>query len=537
MLDPQRREMRNVRKTIEKMTGKKQSAKELAMQEFEKPDAQVAFELLRAIILLGWVLYPVGYLVGYVTAEKVDGHLVLRNREEKALNLIYNVADLLNKCAFGFCVFFAANSVSEREKANRNSDLEQNKKMSSLQQQQQQQQPANRFQLGHLGQWPTFGMMAPPVGAPGGGPGASSGAGGHQHTSFFGGSPTLLKDSTKSRDASPSKQNKFTIEGYVSPTSNASPAHQANIVSTVLHAAAESVSPTAGTSPKKENENLKDEEEQDEETRKKKEAKTSSSSTSGHHQGGQQFQNGMFGGGPMMIPGSPFPQYGGPGGTMIPTMPMFPHGHHPMMDPSMYSFFPPGAPLHQHPGGGMYGGGGPGGAAAMGNGMSSATSAGGAAFAGQMSAGGPNQMANVVPGGRPTFEQTPASSQQIIQNPNFGRGRPGNDTPSDFDDIELPMPPPKNKQNQAQRASISIDPATGGISFGGGGGSGGGGGGGKRKSSIMDEPGDRRNFHRRSQVGRHGNRTEAKQTELRNQGVTKSQQGADDCHRIMFCFY
>ncbi|CAD7975037.1 unnamed protein product [Amoebophrya sp. A25] len=35
-----------------------------ALREFKKPEAQLAFEILRAIIFLGWALYPIGYVAG-----------------------------------------------------------------------------------------------------------------------------------------------------------------------------------------------------------------------------------------------------------------------------------------------------------------------------------------------------------------------------------------------------------------------------------------------------------------------------------------
>lgn len=105
ILDPQKRAERNMRRQMEKLgvnggssATARQKQKELAMAEFEKPDAQVAFEILRFIVLFGWLLYPVGYLVGYVTAEKVDDHWVLNGREEKALNRTAMLYSITNYC-------------------------------------------------------------------------------------------------------------------------------------------------------------------------------------------------------------------------------------------------------------------------------------------------------------------------------------------------------------------------------------------------------------------------------------------------------
>ncbi|CAD7946166.1 unnamed protein product [Amoebophrya sp. A120] len=77
------------------------------LREFKKPEAQLAFEILRAIIVFGWTLYPIGYVAGNLGGDD----------EEEILNAIYNVADLINKVAFGLAVYYAAGSQSEKEKA------------------------------------------------------------------------------------------------------------------------------------------------------------------------------------------------------------------------------------------------------------------------------------------------------------------------------------------------------------------------------------------------------------------------------------
>ena len=56
---------------------------------------QMAFNALRMIVLVGWAIYPIGYLVG--DAGNAD-----------ALNIIYNLADLVNKTAFGLVIWAAA---------------------------------------------------------------------------------------------------------------------------------------------------------------------------------------------------------------------------------------------------------------------------------------------------------------------------------------------------------------------------------------------------------------------------------------------
>jgi len=62
--------------------------------------AQKAFNSLRLIVAVGWSLYPIGYVVG--NAGGGD------DRIENTLNGIYNVADLVNKTAFGLAIYSAA---------------------------------------------------------------------------------------------------------------------------------------------------------------------------------------------------------------------------------------------------------------------------------------------------------------------------------------------------------------------------------------------------------------------------------------------
>ena len=58
-----------------------------------------AFNALRLIVTVGWAIYPIGYIVGY-TMDGTDG----------TLNLIYNLADFVNKIAFGVVIWAAATS-------------------------------------------------------------------------------------------------------------------------------------------------------------------------------------------------------------------------------------------------------------------------------------------------------------------------------------------------------------------------------------------------------------------------------------------
>ena len=58
----------------------------------------VAFGTLRMIITIGWAVYPLGYVFGYLTG----------GRDSNALNIIYNLADFINKIAFGIVIWVAA---------------------------------------------------------------------------------------------------------------------------------------------------------------------------------------------------------------------------------------------------------------------------------------------------------------------------------------------------------------------------------------------------------------------------------------------
>jgi bacteriorhodopsin len=58
---------------------------------------------MRWIVTLGWAIYPLGYVLGYMMGT-VD---------EASLNIIYNLADLVNKIAFGLLIWYAATSESQ----------------------------------------------------------------------------------------------------------------------------------------------------------------------------------------------------------------------------------------------------------------------------------------------------------------------------------------------------------------------------------------------------------------------------------------
>jgi len=69
--------------------------------------SQQAFGVLRVIVSLGWSIYPIGFAIAYLCYfDQPAG--VLSGEAMAAINIIYNLADLINKGAFGMCIWSAA---------------------------------------------------------------------------------------------------------------------------------------------------------------------------------------------------------------------------------------------------------------------------------------------------------------------------------------------------------------------------------------------------------------------------------------------
>jgi bacteriorhodopsin len=69
---------------------------------------QKAFSLMRTIVTVGWAIYPIGYFLGYLTGSDPT-------ESEQMLNVVYNLADVVNKIAFGVIIWSVA--VAETDKA------------------------------------------------------------------------------------------------------------------------------------------------------------------------------------------------------------------------------------------------------------------------------------------------------------------------------------------------------------------------------------------------------------------------------------
>jgi bacteriorhodopsin len=74
---------------------------------------QTAFNTMRWIVTIGWAIYPLGYVLGYFVYTTATGGAT--PEASQALNIVYNLADFVNKIAFGLMIWYAATSVSKED--------------------------------------------------------------------------------------------------------------------------------------------------------------------------------------------------------------------------------------------------------------------------------------------------------------------------------------------------------------------------------------------------------------------------------------
>ena len=74
------------------------------------PGVQSAFKLMRLIVVFGWAIYPIGYFFGYLTGSGPESSM-------KTLNIVYNLADVVNKIGFGVIIWTVAVSESDKTAA------------------------------------------------------------------------------------------------------------------------------------------------------------------------------------------------------------------------------------------------------------------------------------------------------------------------------------------------------------------------------------------------------------------------------------
>ena len=71
--------------------------------EKASPAVASAYSTMHWIVTIGWAIYPLGYFFGYMAG----------GADMETLNIIYNLADVLNKTAFGVIIWNVAVSQSE----------------------------------------------------------------------------------------------------------------------------------------------------------------------------------------------------------------------------------------------------------------------------------------------------------------------------------------------------------------------------------------------------------------------------------------
>jgi bacteriorhodopsin len=82
-------------------------AKQLSKNS-DDPTLQRAFKTLAWFVLVGWAIYPIGYM-----AIETDG-LLRGVLSIEALDIIYNIGDAVNKIGFGLVIFSLASSKSSQ---------------------------------------------------------------------------------------------------------------------------------------------------------------------------------------------------------------------------------------------------------------------------------------------------------------------------------------------------------------------------------------------------------------------------------------
>merc|ERR1712199_142988 len=69
---------------------------------------KASFNTMRFIVTVGWSIYPLGYFFGYLLGSVNDS----------ALNLVYNLADFVNKIAFCLAIWQSAVNETLAKKEN-----------------------------------------------------------------------------------------------------------------------------------------------------------------------------------------------------------------------------------------------------------------------------------------------------------------------------------------------------------------------------------------------------------------------------------
>ena len=84
---------------------------ESSLKAKENENINKAFNSLRLIVLVGWSIYPLGYIFGFITPMIGGGEVSINT-----LNLIYNLADFINKILFGLIIWNLAYKDTQNSK-------------------------------------------------------------------------------------------------------------------------------------------------------------------------------------------------------------------------------------------------------------------------------------------------------------------------------------------------------------------------------------------------------------------------------------
>ena len=75
-------------------------------EDSKNAGGQFSFNTLRLIVTVGWAIYPIGYFLGYLSGSETT--------DFGTVNIIYNIADLVNKTAFGLAIWVGATMDSSK---------------------------------------------------------------------------------------------------------------------------------------------------------------------------------------------------------------------------------------------------------------------------------------------------------------------------------------------------------------------------------------------------------------------------------------
>lgn len=79
-------------------------------QKVTNSAVRMAYSTCRTIVGVGWIIYPLGYFICYLIAPGSPDAYAFGYQSQSVLSVIYNLADLINKGAYGMFIYAAAMS-------------------------------------------------------------------------------------------------------------------------------------------------------------------------------------------------------------------------------------------------------------------------------------------------------------------------------------------------------------------------------------------------------------------------------------------